>query len=283
MEPTLRGLPLTLLVCAILHGCRSGGEAVDEMVGAERAFSETSVQRGMREAFLAHLAEDGVVFAPLPVNGRQLWSSRDSVAGTLIWEPSYAEVSSAGDLGVSLGPWEFRAGADTAHGHFHSIWRKEADGVWRVALDIGVRHERPAEGLGEVRLVSGPSVGVPATMVDASELYYLDAELSEEVETEGMMRVFARKASTDVRWSREGALPLSGLVDVMVVLDGMTGTATWFPQGSGLSASEDLGYTYGIVAHRAAPEVPADSSVYLHVWRHTQIGWHLMLSVENPL
>jgi hypothetical protein len=126
-------------------------------------------------------------------------------------------------------------------------------------------------------------VGIPGGEAVDGAIAFLDTDLTEEVEAGGIMGAISKRASTDVHWSREGEFPLTGLVDVMVILDGMTGTIRWLPQGSGLAAARDFGYTYGVAEHRASPEAPPDSSAYLHVWRHTYNGWHLTLSVENPL
>lgn len=46
-------------------------------------------------------------------------------------------------MGYTLGRWQSvgtaATGADTvlSEGHYVTIWRKTADGVWRVAVDIG--------------------------------------------------------------------------------------------------------------------------------------------------
>ena len=55
--------------------------ALDSLVAAERGFAAMSVEKGMKDAFLANLADDGVVFAPLPTNGRQRWEGREPAKG----------------------------------------------------------------------------------------------------------------------------------------------------------------------------------------------------------
>jgi len=53
----------------------------------------------MREAFLANLADDSVIFHPRPVNGKKWWNEQSVRPGVLSWRPSFAFVSRAGDLG----------------------------------------------------------------------------------------------------------------------------------------------------------------------------------------
>ena len=133
--------------------------ALDSLVAAERAFAARSVEKGMRDAFLEFLAADGVIFRPLATNGRAVWEARGPIPATLVWEPAFAEVSAAGDLGFTTGPWELRpndAQRPTGYGHFVSIWQRQSDGTWRVAVDIGVSHAKPAHGLGSMDFTPGP-------------------------------------------------------------------------------------------------------------------------------
>jgi ketosteroid isomerase-like protein len=150
-------LAIALLCPVVGEGAASA--ALDSLVAAERAFATRSVEHGVRDAFLAYLAEDGVIFSPLATNGRQAWESRAPVAATLVWEPVFAEVSAAGDLGYTTGPWELRPNDSqrpTGYGHYVSVWQKQADGALRVAVDIGIAHAQPMRGLGNVDFTPGP-------------------------------------------------------------------------------------------------------------------------------
>src|SRR5262249_11512065 len=142
----------------------AAGDALQSLVDAERGFSRTSVEQGMRDAFLGNLADDGIVFQPLPVNGKSVWAARAKPASTLIWEPAFAEVSAAGDLGYTTGPWELRPQADadrpTLHGHFHTVWRRAPGGPWKVAVDIGGAHDALDPGVGSGAFEAGPSHAV---------------------------------------------------------------------------------------------------------------------------
>jgi ketosteroid isomerase-like protein len=158
-------VPLAL-VAGLVHADDPPASDLDSLVAAERAFSALSVERGMKDAFLTYLAGDGILFRPAPVHGRNMWAARENPPGTLIWEPAFAEVSAFGDLGVSTGPWEYRPAAGTegrtAHGHFVSIWKRDEDGAWKVAVDHGISHDAPATGgLGAVTFEPGPVHALP--------------------------------------------------------------------------------------------------------------------------
>jgi ketosteroid isomerase-like protein len=72
---------------------------------------------------------DGAVFA-------------DSTA-QLVWDPIRAEISNANDLGYTIGSYRvIRVGAaedepPLSHGMYLTVWRRQADGAWKVAADIG--------------------------------------------------------------------------------------------------------------------------------------------------
>ena len=271
-------------------GAPAGEAALDSLVAAERAFAATSVEKGMRDAFLTFLADDGMIFRPLPVNGKKIWEARPPVPATLIWEPSYAEVSAAGDLGYTTGPWEYRPPADkpdakTAYGHFISVWRKQADGAWRVAVDIGGQHDKPERGVGSGDLTLHPAAA-RHSKGKSPDLAELDRRLSETMTAKGAAAGFAVLAAPDVRLNREGSMPSLGLASARAALDTVARAPRFSTQGSGLSTSLDLGYTYGVALwlRRGDSAAPADSGVYLHVWRRgADKRWRLALAVENPL
>jgi ketosteroid isomerase-like protein len=137
---------------------------IETLIEAERAFSARSVAQGMRPAFLAYLADDGVIFRPGPINGVQSWRTRQDVPGVLEWAPEFVELSGAGDLGFSTGPWVYRASAgakQAEHGHFISVWRRNARGAWQVALDCGSSHGASEHGPRDVTVSEGPAHTAP--------------------------------------------------------------------------------------------------------------------------
>src|SRR5438094_2662615 len=112
------------------------------LVEMEHAFAKAAATKGTRDAFLEFLADDGIIFQPGPVNGKKFWSERQPRNGLLSWEPIFADVSRAGDLGYTTGPCEFRPnGPDdqpVAFGQYFTIWKKQTDGSWKAVLDRGV-------------------------------------------------------------------------------------------------------------------------------------------------
>ncbi len=117
------------------------------MVAAEHAFADLSKAKGMRAAFLANLGEDSLLFGPDLMSGVALWKGRPESPALLTWYPTFADLSLAGDLGYSTGPWEIRPNAEAkeagAHGHFVTLWKKQRDGSWKAMFDQGARTPKP--------------------------------------------------------------------------------------------------------------------------------------------
>ncbi len=275
--------------------------ALHELLAAERSFAGTSLNRGYRDAFLEWLADDGVIFRPLPRNGKEFMSAAPPNPSTLAWQPAFAEVSADGDLGYTFGPWEFRPPPDStgappdpasiAHGTFVSVWAKQPDGAWRVAVDIGATHEPPdSGGLGSDVLSTGPDHawamktnggGPAANLAAIDEAYERDAvrDGAGALETWG---------AGDLRFVTEGRRLVAGNPQTRDALSGRGAIVDFHTQGALISKSDDLGCTYGILERAGAAVRPRtaapDTSVYVHVWRREQdTVWRLALIVENPL
>lgn len=300
----------------------AGDTPLDGLVAAEKSFAAESVAHGMRDAFLTFLAEDAITFRPGPIRGRDSWEQRTSPPGTLAWEPSFAEIAAAGDLGYTTGPWEYRAPADknqpSSYGHFVSVWRRSGSGEWRVALDIGIGHDRSEPGVGSGAFTAGPLHPEPeprshggvsfgmgfggrgfgvgartgyggddrlseyADMLDVRSLAAADREYGWRIEHRGVMDACQRMVAKDARYYREGSPPTVGTAAAQEILEKRGGRVTWLPAAQRASASGDLGYTYGLLEWRAQPKAAPDTSAFVHIWRRMPgQKWQLVLDIEN--
>jgi ketosteroid isomerase-like protein len=111
-----------------------------EVEAREIAFAKTMADRDL-DAFLSFVSPEAVFF-----NGNQPLRGRDAIgrgwarffegpAAPFSWHPDVVEVLESGHLAISSGPVRGPSGEET--GRFNSIWRKDADGQWRVIFDKG--------------------------------------------------------------------------------------------------------------------------------------------------
>jgi ketosteroid isomerase-like protein len=79
---------------------------------------------------------------------RHMQGAFSDPAVQLRWEPTKAEVSSAGDMGYTYGRWQIvardSAGAEQerARGKYITVWKRAPTGEWKVAVDGGNQEPR---------------------------------------------------------------------------------------------------------------------------------------------
>lgn len=130
---------ISLLLLAAVGATRPSHDALQQQVAAtERAFAATMRQRD-HAAFTDFLADEAIFMAgPTTLRGRaaiaQAWQRYFVGAGApFSWTPDRIEVVRSGTLAYSSGPVFNAAGRQI--GRFHSIWRLEAPGRWKIVFD----------------------------------------------------------------------------------------------------------------------------------------------------
>ena len=257
----------------------------DQVVASERAFAATSLEKGLHEAFLAYLAEDSVVFDPAPVPGRAAHQGKPPSKGRLSWGPAWVAVSAAGDLALSTGPWEFRLPEDAAKepgtGYFFSVWRRQPDGAWKVAVDIGVSSpsafampQSVENGFAGAPATSRPAGGAAkarAGMTNAERAFASAAKT-------GIGDAVATHADPHLRVYREGKTVEIGSSAARALRTSDKRKATCAADRVIESASGDLGYAYGTCAGEGSDV--SSKFGFLHVWRKRADGsWKILVDV----
>ena len=120
----------------------------------EARFAKDVAERG-GAGFAAWFADDGVALgngaAPLigkvAIAKSATWSPKDY---QLTWTPTDALMGPSGDMGYTWGHYEGRSKDANGNpvltsGRYITMWRKGADGSWKVVLDAGA-NEPPAAG-----------------------------------------------------------------------------------------------------------------------------------------
>ena len=294
-----RIVSITLGFSMMLFACNRANQPsadLQSLVDTERAFAQTAKTEGIRSAFLAFLAGEGIVFRPTPVNGDQVYAEIPETQDLLDWEPIFAEVSAAGDLGYTTGPWTYtEAGASqpNAYGHYVSVWKKQPNSTWRVVIDAGITHGQPdslksvleypfhnstAEGIKKVA-----DIDPEATR---TELLTADRAFSVASATNGITEAFSSYAADEVRYYRTDHFPVIVQGRVLPALGETTGRLSWEPAYADVSHAGDLGYTYGLAT--LEPEDAGNEQVeqnsYLHIWRKRPgQSWKIVFDVTNPI
>ena len=138
-----------VLMAALLAACNPPNleQERQALLAADMAFAE-EVAQGGAEAWGSYFAEGGrwhtsegwrIGRDAILEFAEQLFAD-ESVQFS--WRPEVAEVAYYGDMGYTIGTYKFvRIGPDgefvRMDGTYVTIWRKQNDGSWKVAVDIG--------------------------------------------------------------------------------------------------------------------------------------------------
>jgi ketosteroid isomerase-like protein len=139
---------LILMAQANIHeGIAQPADTREVLMKADADFDTEVAAKGL-EAWVATFAEDGMMFrAGEPVKGkaaiREMMAEAFATPGfSLRWKPVAAEIAASGDLGYTYGTYENRTpGPDgkpqLRTGMYVTIWKKDAQGLWKAAVDLG--------------------------------------------------------------------------------------------------------------------------------------------------
>ena len=140
---------LVLLLAAFMLGAlaNSQSDGTAALLRIENEFMKAAAEHGS-QGYLSYYAEDAV---EVP-NGAAMLQGKPEIAKTmgfldspdnhLTWVPVGAGIAGSGDLGYTYGTYEFRSKDKegkpvVSHGKYTTIWKKQKDGGWKVALDMG--------------------------------------------------------------------------------------------------------------------------------------------------
>lgn len=289
-----RLIPAALLLAACASAPTYPDGTLEDLFNAERAFARDATERGIRAAFLAHFAADGVDFRPSPGVMRERVLARpapvDPLALLLDWSPQAGAVARSGDLGFTTGPYALSSPRDphapTRYGYFLSVWKRE-NGQWRVAIDAGVATPAapPPETTG-----SGAQASASLRSVPVFDRGGKDALLAIEREGRSLDPVqdaagepsYFELLDNSVRVLREGSYALIGADAARKALAAPGRRIFWTPAAAAVSAGNDFGYTYGRYARFVGTSEEA-TGYYLHVWQRDSAGaWRITADVQLP-
>ncbi|MDT7541562.1 MAG: hypothetical protein QOE33_1466 [Acidobacteriota bacterium] len=281
---------------------RKPSPALSSLVETERAFARTSVERGVRESFLAFFADDGINFQPAPVKTRAAILSRPAPAQrppvTLNWFPVFGDASAAGDLGFTTGPYSLTDDSPRHsppdYGCYFSVWRKQRDGPWKVVLDLGI--PTPALDVSP----AATSTFTPAKQrtwklnrakTDAAgpldELRAAEKEFSTLSLKGGVARAFDKYVTDDARFYRSGALPVVGAKAIRDYLQQNVAKFSWEVIDAGVASSSDFGYTYGsyeLIPALGKGDGKTERGYFARVWKRDARGrWRAVMNVAHAL
>jgi ketosteroid isomerase-like protein len=255
---------------------------INSLVQAEKDFSKLSVEKGIKDSFIANFTDDAIIFRPTPIAGKKWYQERPTVPGVLSWQPVLSEIAASGELGYNTGPFEYREKAEAkpvGYGEFFSFWKKQPDGKWKVVLDQGVEHSIPNNEVKLEAIVPQSKVSDPKSD-DFSTLMQLDRKFSQLSKDQGTQKAFAQFLAQKTRVMRPQLLPESNREKGITIVGQEKGVLTWEPSGGDIAKSGDLGYTYGLSQRNVDGKI--EKGNYVRAWRKENGQWKVAVDVMTP-
>lgn len=262
------------------------------LVDTERAFAHTATLKGTRDSFLDFFADDAIALTPLPNSAKERLRRRPAdpfSANELKWEPRTGDIAASGELGWLTGPSTYHATGETRlqFGNDLSIWRRQADGQWRVFIDVGAgTPEAVGFAPGFTRFSFDARYGgTDGRAAAARGLLEADRELNARIGTGGpggtgaVDQAYGARLADKARLHRNGIMSIVGRAPISEWLKRHAASMSAATGAADASEAGDLGYSYGTYELKgAAPE----SGAYLRVWTRNAAGtWFVVADVAQ--
>lgn len=268
---------------------RNGNEFMSSLLKAEKDFQHRVITEGQQRGYLDVMRLNTTLFKPGPVNGPDYMRGPNTFKGSMLWSPSWAEISKDGYFGYTTGPYTYLVNDTTIYGEYVSIWLRAAyQPTWKLLLEGGVSHGKPA---GPRPAVSYPAISV----ADNPPIYPRVIAISKDIlfSTDELFATFLNTRSTESAYKEyldknsrlfvQGKPPVTGKDSILSYFKNRLGVLRTRTNASYVSYSRDMGFTYGtgefIDAYR---KKPGDYKFnYLRIWRKTSDGiWRIILEMH---
>jgi ketosteroid isomerase-like protein len=260
-------------------------DAIEEMIRTERRFAERALVVGWKQAFLEYFADNAVGFdSDQVVPAKELFRKiPDSPSDLrLIWEPRYGDIASNGDLGYLTGPVRRINpkvnGGRPQHSIYASVWKRQADGSFRVVMDMGL--QIPAAAMFPPGFTRAPQTPRSARSTNAQaavkSLRDTDAALTNALRR-GQSDAYRGHLAEGARLHRPNVMPIVGEQEIVAWLASQPRYAAGESKFADTATAGDLGYTYGTYSLEGTE---GSHGFYVRVWSRGRDGvWRVALDV----
>lgn len=272
-------LILIIVFCAASVFAQSRVD-LEKIVETEKAFARFADEKGIKPAFLEFLADDGVMFNPQQVNGKELWRSRPESPALLSWYPVFADVSSNGVLGYTTGEGEYRPQGKTDTTVYYStyatVWRRQPSGNYKAVFDVGITHDKPAS--------SDTNWTSPKTSEKFSEenkplAANAMSSFYDTATTKGLSKAYKSFTADYARFLREGKFPIIGKSGAPT--ESKKSKIT-FGKGATMQSAGDLGYSMTTYEMKNGDKTTEKGNI-IQIWKLFGGRWQIVLDVFAPI
>lgn len=266
------------------------------LAASERAFAAATKEIGVRDGFLTFFADDAIDVAP--AGGRlALVKVKDRLRAQpiapappsrpLLWEPRWGAISQAGDLGWLTGPYRIhdtKGASPDRHGAYFSIWRRQPDGTYKVALDIGIDTSREVVFPEGFTAAPAPIAPASAPQKPVDEIRLIEARFAEAA-LKDLGAAYRAHLHSSARLHRNERSPFAGAGAAAGFMEATFDRVAWAVLHAEMAASGDLAFTVGSYdaaakAGEGRPGTP-ERGFFVRVWHRDVAGWKIAFETNG--
>jgi ketosteroid isomerase-like protein len=270
-----------ILTLALASSVALAQTDLEKLVTTERSFASLAAEKGIKTAFLEYMSDDAVLFLPDKVSGKPYWLGRGESQGLLAWAPNYADVSYNGLIGYTTGNWEYRAkdkgDAPAAYGEFVTVWQRGQDGRYRLNVDIGINHDKPASYSDTLVPPSYPKSANDknTSAADTANSFF---EIAGQM---GLSKAYKTYAAKNMRSFREGMMPMIGKGALLSYISKMK-TKTTLTKRTVFFGSADIAYVTNTYT-QTRKDNTVEKGNFMQIWKLIDGRWQIVLDIFKPV
>lgn len=257
-------------------------EQLQQLIETEKVFAQASINLGTKTAFLKFLSNESIAFGKfMPVNGLEYWQSID-YKGVVTWQPFMAEIAGSSDLGYTISDYQFHSitaeDKPSRFGSFVTLWKKQADNSWKVALNMGVSHnevEMNSATITEIYSTSKP-FELKNQMVLAERMVFMNDHFYWK-NAKSALNPFEPHLAQNVRIYRKNLNPIIGKENAKVFLKKTYDKNLVYTGLKAISSNAgDLVCVYGVISGAGK------SGNYVRIYKQeTKDAWKIVVEMVD--
>lgn len=263
-------MKLLLALLLFVH-VQTSDQPLPRMVASEKAFAAATAEIGLRDGFLTFFADDSIelnggkdgasaTIARAKDGLRVLPPPKLPLANRLMWEPFTGQMSADGTVGwltgasVTLNP---ATSEILRKGAYFSVWKRQADGSWKVWLDHGISLPSVWQDASPFRAAAEPDTGSVGAADESLEA------VERSVATGG--EPWRARLATTMRVHDDGHMPIVGREAALDFAAQERRSITFSLLKLDRAGSDDLGFALG--GYDATTSAGPQHGTWIRVWR----------------
>jgi ketosteroid isomerase-like protein len=256
--------------------------AKKEVWEREVQFSIECAEIGIHQATLRGIADNGILFKPGPVNGKQYNLANKFPPLFFKTFPESVEGTLGGDMGFVTGNWELENNKPKSptmgFGFFSTVWQKQNDGAWKVICATAVGGIKPEQfqtySMGSHKWGENKVAGI--NNESSSELSNIESRYNNAIVQAGDLSGYFDE---NFQILRDNKLPLS--INEFQKHSKESKTNNWKPMEAKVAKLGDKAFTYGSFSY-TSEKGEAKTGYYFRFWkRDASNQWKIFMDMWN--